>query len=98
MSDSPKRPTWMNDDLVAGISPQKLDFLQKMFQESQGKNQKEMMAFLMPMMKRAKQENLTFTPAEMNAAIAAIRKHNSDEENRQMDKILEKAQGKTGGI
>lgn len=95
MNDSTKRPTWMDDELVSDISPKKLDFLQRMFQESHGKNQKEMMAFLMPMMKQAKQENLTFTPAEMNAAISAIKKHSSKEEVEKMDKILEKA--KNGG-
>ena len=42
------------------------------------------------MLKRAKQENLTFTPQEMNAAIAAIRKHSSAEELSKIDKILEK--------
>ena len=32
-----------------------------------------------------------FTPQEMNAAIAAIRKHSSAEELSQIDKILEKS-------
>lgn len=95
MSDSTKRPTWMDDELVADISPKKLDFLQKMFQESHGKSQKEMMAFMMPMMKQAKQENLTFTPAEMNAAISAIKKNSTKEEVEKMDQILKKA--KNGG-
>lgn len=62
-----------------------------MFDEGHGKSQKEMMTFMMPMLKRAKQENLTFTPQEMNAAIAAIRKHSSAEELSKIDKILEKA-------
>ena len=53
-----------------------------------------MMTFLMPMMKRAKKENLTFTPQEMNAAIAAIKKHSSEEELKQIDKILDKAKKK----
>ena len=52
------------------------------------------MTRLMPMMKKAKAENLTFTPQEMNAAIAAIRKHSSREELTQIDKILEKSRGK----
>ena len=50
------------------------------------------MAFLMPMMKKAKQENLTFSAQEMNAAIAAIKKHSSDAEREQIDNILNKAQ------
>ncbi len=85
-----QRPEWMSDPLVKDIPQKKLDFLGKMFDEGHGKSQKEMMAFMMPMLKRARQENLTFTPQEMNAAIAAIRKHSSAEELSQIDKILEK--------
>ena len=85
------RPEWMDDPLVKEIPEKKLEFLGQMFAEGHGKSQKEMMAFLMPMMKKAKQENLTFTPQEMNAAIAAIKKHSTQDELRQIDKILEKA-------
>ncbi len=95
MSENNTRPAWMEDELVKDISPKKLDFLGKMFAEGHGKNQKEMMAFIMPMMKKAKQEHLTFTPQEMNAAIAAIKKHSTEEELQQINKILEK--NKNGG-
>ena len=86
-----ERPKWMSDELVKDISPKKLDFLSQMFTQGQGKGQKEMMMFLMPMMKKAKQENLTFTPQEMSAAIAAIKKHSSEEELKQIDQILKKS-------
>lgn len=86
-----KRPSWMDDELVKDIPQKKLDFLGEMFRDGHGKNQKEMMAFIMPMMKRAKQENLTFTPQEMNAAIAAIKKHSTAEELQQIENILKKA-------
>lgn len=86
-------PAWMSDPLVKDIPQKKLAFLGEMFAKGQGKNQKEMMAFLMPMMKKAKQENLTFTPQEMNAAIAAIKKHSSEEELKEIDKILAKSKG-----
>lgn len=86
-----KRPEWMSDPLVKEIPERKLEFLGKMFAEGHGKSQREMMAFLLPMMKKAKAENLTFTPQEMNAAISAIKKHSSEEELKQIDKILDKA-------
>lgn len=99
MSDSTNRPQWMNDPLVKDISPKKLSFLEKMFQNSQGKSQKELMSSMIPLMKQAQQENLTFTPTEMNAAISAVKKHSTPEEIAKMDKILEKAkQNKTGGL
>lgn len=83
-------PGWMKDPLVKDIPEKKLQFLGRLFAEGHGKSQKEMMAFVVPMMKKAKQENLTLTPQEMNAAISAIKKHSSKEELEQIDKILEK--------
>lgn len=91
MENNQALPAWMTDPLVKDIPEKKLRFLGQMFADGQGKNQKEMMAYLMPMMKKAKQENLTFTPQEMSSAIAAIKKHSSEEELKQIDKILEKA-------
>lgn len=85
----------MSDPLVQEIPEKKMRFLEELFAQGnasgRGKSQKELMASLMPMMKRAREEGLSFTPQEMNAAIAAIRKHSSKEELRQIDKILEKA-------
>ena len=89
------RPAWMEDELVQDIPKEKLDFLGRLFVEGHGKSQKEMMAFLMPMMARAKKENLSFSPQEMNAAIAAIRKYSTQEELSQIDKILSKSKGPT---
>ena len=94
--ENQERPVWMTDPLVKDIPEKKLQFVEQLFVQGHGKSQKEMMAYLMPMMKKAKAENLTFTPQEMNAAIAAIRKHSTKEELTQIDKILEKSRGKNG--
>ena len=59
--DYSKTPLWMQDDLVKDIPREKLDFLSKLFAQGHGKSQKEMMALLMPAMRKAKQEHLTFT-------------------------------------
>lgn len=61
--DYSKTPLWMQDDLVKDIPREKLDFLSKLFAQGHGKSQKEMMALLMPAMRKAKQEHLTFAPA-----------------------------------
>ncbi|MCI9676508.1 MAG: hypothetical protein HFH06_12245 [Lachnospiraceae bacterium] len=91
-----KKPKWMSDELVKDISPKKLDFLAQMFTQGQGKSQKEMMMFLMPMMKKAKQENLVFTPQEMQAAISAVKKYSTQEELEKINDILEKNLKKGG--
>ncbi len=95
------KPAWMSDPLVREIPKQKMRFLEELFAKGtasgRGKSQKELMASLMPMMKRARQEGLSFTPMEMNAAIAAIRKHSSEKELQQIDKILEKSRQNRAG-
>lgn len=91
MSEELKRPAWMDDELVKDIPQKKLEFLSKMFQDGQGKSQKELMRLLMPMMQKAKQENLTFSSQEMNAAIAAIKKYSTEDELKQIDKIIAKS-------
>jgi len=87
--DYSKTPLWMQDDLVKDIPREKLDFLSKLFAQGHGKSQKEMMALLMPAMRKAKQEHLTFTPQEMQAAITAIKKYSTESELRQIENILE---------
>ena len=89
--DSSQTPLWMQDNLVSNIPREKLDFLGKLFAQGHGKNQKEMMALLMPAMRRARQEHLTFTPQEMQAAITAIKKYSTESELRQIENILEKS-------
>ncbi len=98
MSDSYTRPAWMEDELVQNIPREKLDFLNKMFVEANArkqaagtmKSQKEMLMMLMPIIKQAKAANLSFSPQELQAAIAAIRKYSSPEELRQIDDICSK--------
>ena len=81
-------PAWMSDPLVKDISPAKLDFLSKLFVEGKGKSQKEMMSFFLPMMKKAKAENLTFTQSEIAACIQAIKKYSTPDELSQIDKLM----------
>lgn len=90
MNDSSIRPEWMNDPLVQNIPQKKLDFLGKLFTEGKGKNQKQMMAYIMPMMKKARAEKLTFSQQEINACIQAIKNHSTKEELEKIDEILKK--------
>jgi len=90
MAPQPERPAWMNDPLVKDIPRRKLDFLGTLFTEGKGKNQKQMMSYLMPMMKKAKAEKLTFSQSEVNACIQAIKNHSTKEELENIDKILKK--------
>lgn len=84
-------PAWMDDELVKNIAPEKLAFLSELFSKGQGKKtQKDMMSFFLPLMKKAKAENLTFSQAEISACIQAIKKHSTEDELSQIDAILKK--------
>lgn len=83
-----EKPAWMNDPAVSGIDERKLTFLQSIVMGGQGKNQKELMTYMMTMMKTAKAENLTFTPEEMSLVIATIRRYSSPEELEKIDKLM----------
>lgn len=90
MNHSNTNPAWMEDELVKDIPTEKLNFLSKLFMEGKGKSQKEMMSFFLPMIKKAKAENLTFTQSEISACIQAIKKYSSEEELTQIDALLKK--------
>lgn len=95
MEDQNIRPAWMEDELVREIPQEKLDFLSKMFSEANArrqaagpvKSQKEMLMLMMPVIRQAKAANLSFTPRELQAAVAAIRKYSSAEELEQIDRL-----------
>jgi len=92
MMNTSERPAWMDDPLVKDIPQRKLDFLGKLFADSRGKSQKQMMSYIMPMMKKAKAEKLTFNQNEVNACIQAIKKHSTQQELQNIDNILKQHQ------
>jgi len=92
MMNTSERPAWMDDPLVKDIPQRKLDFLGKLFTDSRGKSQKQMMSYIMPMMKKAKAEKLTFNQNEVNACIQAIKKHSTQQELQNIDNILKQHQ------
>ncbi len=85
------QPTWMDDPSVQQIPKQKLEFLKEMFVGGKGKSQKEMMAYMIPMMKKAQQEKLTFSKEELALATNAIKKHSTQEELNKINHILSRA-------
>lgn len=87
MSDSEK-PQWMSDPLVKDIDPAKLDFLQSIVFESRGKSQKELLPFLMQVIKKGKASQLSFTDDEMSSIMTAIKNNSTPEELEQINKFM----------
>jgi len=82
------QPKWMSDPLVADIDKNKLAFLQSVVFETRGKSQKELIPFLMGIMKKGKAQNISFSDAEMTSIMAAIKQNSTPEELAQIDKFM----------
>ena len=85
---------WMNDERIASIPKEKLDFLQTMFFESKNLSQKELMPFLMALAGRAKKEKISFEQSEVDLILSVIREHSSPEECKKIDQTLKLFSGK----
>lgn len=85
------KPEWMSDPMLNNIEENKLRFLSELVIGCQGKEQKELMAFMMAKMKQAKNESISFSSAEVGAVISAIKKYSTPEEAKQIDNLIKKA-------
>lgn len=81
-------PEWMMDELVKDIPKEKLQLLSEMQNISSGTSGKQLLSSLLPLLKKAKEQNLTFTKDEMNAAISAIKKHTTADELESLNSAL----------
>lgn len=83
-----EKPNWREDPAIANISKEKLDFLQSLVVESKGMSQKEMIPFLMSVMKKAKGQHITFEQGELALLIQTIKKYSTEEEQSTIEKML----------
>lgn len=88
-------PSWMKDPSVKEIPQEKLDFLNEIYLQSQGKDQKQLLQILLPLLKQAKEKNLTLTPNELNIAIATIKRYSSEEELQKIDQLIKSNESKS---
>ncbi len=86
-----EKPAWMYDDMVKDIDEKKLTFLGSLVEGGKGKSQREMMPFFLGKMKESKSLGISYSPAEINLVIEAIKKHSSEDELQKIDEIMKKA-------
>ena len=79
---------WMQDESLKDIDPYKLEFLQALVFESSNLRKEQLLPFLMNIAKRGQEKKVNFTDDEVNAVIAVLKKHATDEEIAKMEKIL----------
>lgn len=87
MSDN-NQPEWMNDPSVRDIDPEKLRFLQTLVFESNNLSRDQMLPFMMSLIKRGRDKNISFTDPEMDAIISVLKKYSSSEELEKINKIM----------
>lgn len=79
--------SWLNDPDVAHIDKTKLDFLQALVFESSSLSQEQMLPFLMAVAKRGKENNISFSPEEMDIIIKTLEKYATPDELEKMQKM-----------
>lgn len=83
-----EKPKWMTDPLVADIDSAKLEFLQSIVFETQGKSQKELLPLLMNVIKKGKTKQISFSDAEISAIVDAIKRNSTQQEAEQINKFM----------
>lgn len=79
---------WKNDPGLNGIDRNKLEMLQALAQQGQGKSPAEMLPFLMNAAARGRSSGLSFTQPEISAVLEALKAGKSPEEAAKLDRIV----------
>jgi hypothetical protein len=82
--------TWRNDEELKSISPEKLEFIDRIFIQStkiNPHNQKEMMSYLLSLNKLSRDNNISFNKKEMEIIFNVLKKYSTPSDIAKMEKI-----------
>ena len=79
--------SWMNNPSLGGIDPAKLQMLSSLAEQAKGKNQSELLPFLMAATSQSKSGNMSFNSSEADAIINVMKLGKSPQEVERIDKI-----------
>ena len=79
---------WMQDNELSNISKEKLLLINSFLTDTSKMNQKEMMMFIMNIIKKCKDQNISFSKDEMTQIMAVVRKHATPDEITKIDKVI----------
>ncbi len=79
---------WMQDSDLSNISKDKLLLINSFLTDTSKMSQKEMMMFVMNVIKKCKEQNIQFSKQEMEQILSVVKKHATCEELAKIDKIM----------
>ena len=79
---------WMQDEELSNISKDKLLLINSFFSFTSRMSQKEMLAFIMGVVKKCKEQNIQFSKEEMEQILSVVKKHATEEELSKIEKIM----------
>lgn len=85
--DTNNENAWARNPALGGIDPSKLQMLMGFADQAKGKNQNELLPFLMSAVSQAQDQNVSFQSSEMDAIINAIKAGKSPEQIQKIDRL-----------
>ena len=79
---------WMQDNELSNISKEKLLLINSFLTDTSKMNQKEIMMFIMNVIKKCKEQNISFSKEEMTQIMGIVKKHATPDEIAKIDKIM----------
>ena len=79
---------WMQDNELSNISKDKLMLINSFLTDTSRMSQKEMMMFIMNVVKKCKEQNIQFSKEEMEQIMTVVRKHATPDEIAKIDKVM----------
>lgn len=79
--------SWMNNPALGNIDPAKLQMLASFADQAQGKNQNDLVSFLMSAAAQSRSNNMSFDSSEMDAIINVMKIGKSPQEIKRIDQI-----------
>lgn len=78
---------WINNPALGNINPAKLQMLSALASQAKGKNQNELLPFLMAAAAQSQSNHMTFNNDEIDAVISVMKIGKSPQELQQIDRL-----------
>jgi Xaa-Pro aminopeptidase len=79
--------SWTQNPALAGIDPAKLQLLLSLAGQAKGKNQNELLTFLMAASTKNQAQQLSFEPSEIDAIIEVLKVGKSPQELQKIERL-----------